>query len=110
MQKAKSTNTILTKFIQEFILQFEIEGESDALPLRIHIDYRLYEILNRVLNGYRPNKKDNSNYVSFIVAINKLINQNNNVAPLEIDEVNIGKNSDYELVKDAFGEYKFRVL
>lgn len=110
IQKEKSTNTILTKFIQEFVLQFEIEGEADNHLLRIHIDYCLYEILNRVLNGYRPNKKDNSNYVSFIGAINKLINQDNNEAPLEIDEVNIGKNSDYELIKDGFGEYKFRVL
>ena len=79
-------------------------------PLRIHIDFGLYDILNRILNGYRPNKKDNNNYISFVSLINKLINQDNDKAALEIDEVNIGKAADYELIKDSFGEYKFRAL
>ena len=48
--------------------------------------------------------------LSSISSINKLINQNNEDAALEIDEVNIGKVADYELIKDSFGEYKFRAL
>lgn len=103
-----STNELLTKFVQEFTLDFKLDNSKT--PIRIHIDFGLYEILNRILNGYRPNKKDNNNYISFVSLINKLINQDNHDADLEIDEVNIGKAADYELIKDSFGEYKFRAL
>lgn len=108
VKKKERINTLLTKFLQEFILQFKIDGESE--PICIHIDYSLYEILTKVLNGYRPNKRDNSNYVSFVSAINKLINQDNETSPLEIDEVNIGNKIDYELSKGSFGEFEFRIL
>jgi len=107
-KESPNTNELLTKFVQEFTLCFKLDN-SDT-PIRIHIDFGLYEILNRILNGYRPNKKDNNNYISFVSLINKLINQNNEDAALEIDEVNIGKVADYELIKDSFGEYKFRAL
>ena len=107
-KESPSTDELLTKFVQEFTLDFKLDN-SDT-PIRIHIDFGLYEILNRILNGYRPNKKDNNNYISFVSLINKLINQDNEDAALEIDEVNIGKVVDYELIKDSFGEYKFRAL
>lgn len=103
-----STFMLLTKFIQGFTLSFKLDNE--VTPIQIHIDFGLYEILNRILNGYRPNKKDNNNYISFVSFINKLINQDNHDAALEIDEVNIGKVADYELIKDSFGEYKFHAL
>jgi DNA phosphorothioation-dependent restriction protein DptF len=107
-KESPSTDELLTKFVQEFTLYFKLDNSD--IPIRIHIDYGLYEILNRILNGYRPNKKDNNNYISFVSLINKLINQDNEDAALEIDEVNIGKVADYELIKDSFGEYKFRAL
>ena len=103
-----STNELLTKFVQEFTLDFKLDNSN--IPIRININFGLYEILNRILNGYRPNKKDNNNYISFVSLINKLISQDNDNAALEIDEVNIGKAADYELIKDSFGEYKFRAL
>lgn len=107
-RQEEKTNDVLTKFVQEFTLYFNLKDSEE--PLRIHIDFGLYDILNRILNGYRPNKKDNNNYISFVSLINKLINQDNDKAALEIDEVNIGKAADYELIKDSFGEYKFRAL
>jgi len=103
-----STDELLTKFVQEFTLYFKLDNSNT--PIRININFGLYEILNRILNGYRPNKKDTNNYISFVNLINKLINQDNDAAALEIDEVNIGKAADYELIKDSFGEYKFRAL
>lgn len=63
-----------------------------------------------ISQGYRPNKKDNNNYVYFVNSINLLINQNNNKAPLYIDEVNIGKAVDYKFSKDTFSGYKFQVI
>jgi DNA phosphorothioation-dependent restriction protein DptF len=102
------SNELQTKFIQEFTLSFKLDHADE--PIRIYIDFGLYDILNRILEGYRPNKKDNNNYISFVSLINKLINQDNNNSALEIDEVNIGKEADFELIKDSFGEYKFRAL
>lgn len=106
--RAEKSDELQTKFVQEFILKFKLDNSKE--PIRIHIDFGLYEILNRILNGYRPNMKDNNNYIAFVSLINKLINQDNQSAGLEIDEINIGKMADYELIKDAFGEYKFRAL
>ena len=106
--KSENNDLILTTFTENFNLTFEVEDIKE--PIRIEVDFVLYDILKRILNGYRPNKKDNNNHISFVNFINKLINQNNNTAALEIDKVNIGKAADYELIKDHFGEYKFRAL
>ena len=106
LEKKLELNTeICSKFVQEFTLQFQLKNSEEIV--KIHIDFGLYETLNRILLGYRPNKKDNNNNISFISLIEKLINQDNETAPLEIDEVNIGKEADYELFKDSFGQYKF---
>ena len=99
---------VITKFAETFNLYFELEENREII--KVNIDFGLYDILKKILKGYRPNKKDNNNHISFINFINKLVKQNNNVEALEIDEVNIGKASDYELVIDHFGEYKFRAI
>ena len=99
---------ILTKFTETFSLYFELEENREII--KVNIDFGLYDILKKILKGYRPNKKDNNNHISFINFINKLIKQNNNTEALEIDEVNIGKASDYELSIGHFGEYKFRAI
>ena len=99
---------VLTKFVQEFSLKFKVDGEAE--PARIHVDYGLYKILNQIITGYLPNRKDCNNYLSFVSLINRLINQDCEKAELEIDAVNIGEASDFKLSKDAFGHYKFQSL
>jgi len=97
------------KFVQEFTLCFKINNDTETL--KIHVDYSLFKILKTILLGYRPNKKDNNNYVYFVNLMNKLINQNNDKAALYIDEVNIGKVVDYKFSKDiAFNTYKFELV
>lgn len=100
--------TLINKFTQEFTLSFKINNEKDRV--KIHVDFSLYKILKMIFDGYRPNKKDNNNYVYFVNSINILINQNNNKASLYIDEVNIGKAVDYKFSKDTFSGYKFQVI
>ncbi|MFE3849300.1 DNA phosphorothioation-dependent restriction protein DptF [Flavobacterium sp. LB3P45] len=104
----KKNDTLINKFTQEFTLSFKINNETDFV--KIHVDFSLYKILKMISQGYRPNKKDNNNYVYFVNSINVLINQNNNKAPLYIDEVNIGKAVDYKFSKDTFSGYKFQVI
>ncbi|MFH6936062.1 DNA phosphorothioation-dependent restriction protein DptF [Flavobacterium sp. FlaQc-30] len=98
---------LINKFTQEFSLSFKINNETDFV--KIHVDFSLFKILRMISQGYRPNKKDNNNYVYFVNSINTLINQNNNKASLYIDEVNIGKPVDYKFSKDTFGGYKFQL-
>lgn len=107
LSKEKS-DTQINKFTQEFSLSFKINNETDSL--KIHVDFSLFKVLKMISQGYRPNKKDNNNYVYFVNSINILINQDNNKAPLFIDEVNIGKAVDYKFSKDTFSGYKFQVV
>jgi DNA phosphorothioation-dependent restriction protein DptF len=99
---------IINKFTQEFTLSFKINNETDRV--KIHVDFSLYKTLKMIFAGYRPNKKDNNNYVYFVNSINILINQNNNKAPLFIDKVNVGKPVDYKFSKDTFSGYKFQMI
>lgn len=105
---SEKRDTQINKFTQEFTLSFKINNEKDRV--KIHVDFSLYKILKMISQGYRPNKKDNNNYVYFVNSINILINQNNNKASLYIDEVNIGKAVDYKFSKDTFSGYKFQVI
>lgn len=105
---SEKRDTLINKFTQEFTLSFKINNEKDRV--KIHVDFSLYKILKMISQGYRPNKKDNNNYVYFVNSINILINQNNNKASLYIDEVNIGKAVDYKFSKDTFSGYKFQVI
>jgi DNA phosphorothioation-dependent restriction protein DptF len=106
--KPKSSAAILHKFMQEFGLTYKINEAKESL--KIHVDYSLFKTLKMVSKGYRPNKKDNNNFVYFVNAITTLTNQNNQKASLYIDEINIGKAVDYQFSKNPFGGYTFQVL
>ena len=108
VKKTESNDLPITKFLQEFTLSFKLK--KSETPYKIHIDYRLYEMLNRILKGYRPNKKDNNNNISFVSLINNFISDGDSNSMLEIDKINIGKPADYMLSIDSFGEYKFQLL
>ncbi|ESU27660.1 hypothetical protein FSS13T_01290 [Flavobacterium saliperosum S13] len=104
----KNSDDILHKFTQEFSLAYKISQEKESL--KIHVDYSLFKTLKMVSKGYRPNKKDNNNFIYFVNAITTLTNQNNHKASLYIDEINIGKAVDYQFSKNPFGGYTFQVL
>ena len=61
----QKTMKYLLKFVQEFTLNFKLDNQMNQFG--IHINFGLFEILNRIMNGYRPNKKDNNNYISLSV-------------------------------------------
>ncbi|ESU22609.1 hypothetical protein FEDK69T_18650 [Flavobacterium enshiense DK69] len=105
---SKNSDDILHKFTQEFSLAYKINQEKESL--KIHVDYSLFKTLKMVSKGYRPNKKDNNNFIYFVNTITTLTNQNNHKASLYIDEINIGKAVDYQFSKNPFGGYTFQVL
>lgn len=98
----------LDRFAQEFTLKFKILNGTETL--KINVDYSLFQVLKRVSKGYRPNKKDNNNYVYFVNTINKLISENNGTSDLYIDEVNVKNAIDYKFSKNVFNRYKLQIV
>lgn len=105
-RKTASNVKLIHRFKQEFSLNFDIDADS---PIKVEIDYSLFLLLRKIAKGYRPNKKDNNDYVYFVQKIYKIINHRSTKAPLYIDEVNIGKSIDYKFSKQVFDGYKFEL-
>ncbi|CAD0224636.1 DNA phosphorothioation-dependent restriction protein DptF [Chryseobacterium sp. JV274] len=103
-----SEDKVLYQFVQEFTVCYAspIPNEQD---IKIAIDYSLFKTLKMINKGYRPNKKDNNNFIYFVYFINEVI-QGNQYNTLYIDEVNVGKPIDYKLTKNHFGGYKFELV
>lgn len=104
----KTNESVLHQFIQEFIIRYESPNNQDAKIL-VSIDFSLFKTLKMINQGYRPNKKDNNNFISFVKFIHEVI-QEQQQKILYIDEVNVGKPIDYKLTKNSFGGYKFELV
>ncbi len=101
----KRDNLNLNKFITNFILVFKVDGEGNAYPL--DIDYPLYCLLMDIKNGYRPNKKDRSNYISFATFVDKVLEFGQQNKELLIAE-KTGDAQAYKLIYDyEFDQYTF---
>ncbi|WP_313533166.1 DNA phosphorothioation-dependent restriction protein DptF [Sphingobacterium athyrii] len=98
---------LIHRFKQEFSLEFDITLVN---RLKVDIDYSLFILLKKIANGYRPNKKDNNDYVYFVQTINKITNHKSATSALYIDEVNVGKSIDYKFSKQMFDGYTFELI
>ncbi len=52
----------LEKFIPFMKMSFQT---NEGIPHEIELDYFLFELINKITRGYRPNKKDKDNYIKF---------------------------------------------
>lgn len=104
----KTNDQILHQFVQEFTVCYQSPNPAEK-EILIAIDFSLYKTLKMIELGYRPNKKDNNNFIYFVYFINE-ITQGNQQNTLYIDEVNVGKPIDYKLTKNVFGGYKFELV
>lgn len=95
----------ISKFQDELSVSF-LSADGEA-TITVHVDFRLFELLKRIQLGYRPNRKDNNNYYSFVGIINKVIAQSSSKGTMYIDEVNMGDKSDFKLSIGDFGEFNF---
>ncbi|MES2554991.1 MAG: DNA phosphorothioation-dependent restriction protein DptF [Bacteroidota bacterium] len=104
----KTHEPILHQFIQEFIVCYKSPNPANT-DIRIAIDFSLFKTLKMINLGYRPNRKDNNNFIYFVYFIHE-VTQENQQNTLYIDEVNVGKPIDYKLTKNPFGGYKFELV
>ncbi|MFW6016454.1 MAG: DNA phosphorothioation-dependent restriction protein DptF [bacterium] len=68
-----SDKEILDRFKTNIIVSFKTINTNESEPIQLEIDYPLYEKVIKVLNGYRPNKKDNEDAIQFVEFIDKLV-------------------------------------
>lgn len=96
----------LIKFLTEMDIRYK--GEKLNNSCGIEIDYSLYELLVRVGQGYRPNKKDKNHFIKFIEFINKIEGAGSKNNQLTFIEKNREENKKYRLEFDEeFEIYRF---
>lgn len=110
--KADTSNLPVNKDNEliKFLTEMEIRYKGDNLDTScsIDIDYSLYDLLIRVGNGYRPNKKDKNNFIKFIEFINKIECAGSQNNQLTFTEKNREENKKYRLEFDEeFEIYRF---
>lgn len=96
----------LIKFLTEMDIRYK--GDKLDRSCGIDVDYSLYELLIRVGNGYRPNKKDKNHFIKFIEFINKIECAGSQNSQLTFTEKNREENKKYRLEFDEeFEIYRF---
>lgn len=110
--KADTSSLPINKYSEliKFLTEMEIRYKGDNLDTScsIDIDYSLYDLLIRVGNGYRPNKKDKNNFIKFIEFINKIECAGYQNNQLTFTEKNKEENKKYRLEFDEeFEIYRF---
>lgn len=97
----------LDKFLPFITLLFK-NRKKGTLPLEISIDYSLYYLLDQVRNGYRPNKKDKQDFISFMEFMNKVVLLGEQDKELKFEQKFGGDILKFKLSYDEdFEEYKF---
>lgn len=94
----------------KFLTTMKINYKNEKLDKScgIDIDFSLYELLNKVTKGYRPNRKDKNHFIKFIEFINKLEGIGSQDEQLVFTEKNREENKKFRLeYDDEFEIYRF---
>ncbi|MFR3566665.1 MAG: DNA phosphorothioation-dependent restriction protein DptF [Paraclostridium sordellii] len=96
----------LDKFLTNIEINYKGSGLNESCG--IEIDFTLYELLMRVREGYRPNKKDKNQFIKFIEFINKIEVAGSQKSELIFTEKNQEQNKKFRLEFDEeFEIYRF---
>lgn len=95
---------ILKSFKPTIVLAYYGEEVTDA-KIELDIDYPLFELLLKVREGYRPNKRDEEDAVKFVEFIDKLmsIGEKRNEILISFPR----EDNNYLLKRDEFGSFVF---
>lgn len=95
---------ILHKFVPEIVVAYK--DTSTNKPVTLHLDYSLYELLDKLNKGYVQTTSDRNNHADFISFISKILKTGSFSSNITIIAEN-GEKATME--KTAFG-YKFKVV
>lgn len=102
----ENTDFELYRFLPHLLIKFKKDDSNEGYE--INIDYSLYLLLKKVCHGYRPNKKDKENFVSFVEFNDKIMLLGEQENSLLFEE-KLGESiTRYSLSFDkSFNEYTF---
>lgn len=101
---SKVDEGMLYKFIPYLIVEY---NDSSNTPIRLDIDYSLYELISKLKAGYIPTAKDRNDQAGFVGFIAKLLKTGNADKFLTVTSID-GKKAVLE--KTKFGVFKFKVV
>ena len=97
---------VIDKFLTTIEIKYKGEGLNESCA--IEIDFPLYELLTKVSNGYRPNKKDKNQFIKFIEFISRIEMAGSQKSELIFTEKNREQNKKFRLeYDDEFEIYRF---
>lgn len=100
----ESENDSLNKFLPYIVVEFQ---DSDGQPIRLDVDYSLYELIGKLRRGYVQTAEDRNNHADFISFISKILKTGSaDKYMTAISE----KGQKAVLEKTKFGVYKFKVV
>lgn len=99
--------SIINKFTTNIRLDYQIQNTRGKSEVSLYIDFALYHLLARVREGYKPNKKDKENFITFINSIKKIQEYGNKHEKIKVKEKNVDGYQNYVLSDDGFGGYIF---
>lgn len=89
-------------------LKLQYRGDKSKEIYEIEIDFALYKLLIKINNGYKPNKKDKNQFVSFIEFIKRIEETGSQNQKIIFTEKNREYNRKYKLEYDPdFEIYRF---
>lgn len=101
---AETNDESIKRFLPYIVVEFQ--GENDS-PIRLDVDYSLYELINKLKMGYVQTAEDRNNHADFISFISKLLKTGS--ADKYITVIS-DKGQKAILEKTKFGIYKFKVV
>lgn len=100
----KSDDDNLQRFIPYIIVEFQ---DTNNQPIRLDVDYSLYELIYKLKKGYVQTAEDRNNHADFISFIQKVLKTGSADKYLTVISED-GRKSIIE--KNKFGVYKFKVV
>lgn len=94
----------LQRFLPYIIVEFQ---DADRQPIRLDIDYSLYELVSKLKRGYVQTAEDRNNHADFISFIAKILKTGSSDKYVTFISENGQK---AVLEKTKFGVYKFKVV
>lgn len=100
----ESNDDDIRKFLSFIVVEFQDEKQ---LPIRLDIDYSLYELIEKLKKGYVQTAEDRNNHADFISFIFKILRTGSSDKSVIILSEE-GKKAIFE--KTKFGTYKFKAV
>ena len=94
----------LNRFVPYIIVEFQ---DSNGQPIRLDVDYSLYELIGKLKRGYVQTAEDRNNHADFISFIEKILKTGSADKYMAAISAS-GQKAILE--KTKFGIYKFKVV